>query len=247
MVQAKPQLALQPPVGDSARLRQEREPHRRERRHRRRPVDPRPSRQAELVGDGIGALADALSHALALRHVDNARYRQVLDALDPALATHPAVVASGGLGPFDQGLYGCSEMINEGFRRLVEVGVIRRRVVDKEALMRRLDDGSASDLDRELLARDGEFLHGAFYLGSPAFSDSPTFPITAIDPAVATALTEGLASRFPTLRVVRPRLNPELSYELGLSWHVDLDDGRGNLGTVYTDLDGTVTVVDVRP
>ena len=60
-------------------------------------------------------------------------------------------------------------------------------------------------------------------------------------------MTEGLAARFPTLRVIRPRLNPELSYELGLSWHVDLDDGRGNLGTVYTDLDGTVTVVDVRP
>ncbi len=118
---------------------------------------------------GIGALADALSHALALRHVDNARYRRALDALDPTLASHPAVLASGGLGPFEEGLYGCSEMINEGFRRLVEVGVIRRRVVDKEALMRRIADGIASDMDRELLERDGEFLHGAFYLGSPAF------------------------------------------------------------------------------
>ena len=118
---------------------------------------------------GIGALADALCHALALRHTDNARYRRLLDALDPALSTHPAVLASGGLDPFADGLYGCSEMINEGFRRLVEVGVIRRRVVDKTALMQRLADGTASDLDRELVARDGEFLHGAFYLGSPDF------------------------------------------------------------------------------
>jgi acyl-CoA hydrolase len=120
---------------------------------------------------GIGALSDALCHALVLRHTDNATYRRVLQALDPELERHPAVVASGGLDPLPEGLYGCSEMINEGFKRLVETGVIRRKVVDKESLMQRLADGSASDLDRELVERDGEFLHGAFYLGSPAFYD----------------------------------------------------------------------------
>ena len=120
---------------------------------------------------GIGALSDALCHALALRHTDNARYRRVLAALDPDLASNPAVVASGGLGPFEQGLYGCSEMINEGFRRLVEAGVIRRRVVDKAALMRRLNDGTADAAERALVERDGQFLHGAFYLGSQAFYD----------------------------------------------------------------------------
>ncbi|NZA28227.1 acetyl-CoA hydrolase [Luteimonas sp. SJ-92] len=120
---------------------------------------------------GIGALADALCHALALRHTDNAAYRRVLGALDPDLESHPAVRACGGLGPFEQGLYGCSEMINEGFKRLVEAGVIRRKVVDKAALMQRMNDGSASALDRELVERDGEFLHGAFYLGSPEFYD----------------------------------------------------------------------------
>jgi hypothetical protein len=62
-------------------------------------------------------------------------------------------------------------MINEGFKLLVERGVMRRRVVDKLPLMQRMNDGSASDLDRELLDRDGEFLHGAFYLGSQAFYD----------------------------------------------------------------------------
>ena len=120
---------------------------------------------------GIGALSDALCHALALRHTDNAAYRRVLAALDPDLASHPAVAASGGLGPFEQGLYGCSEMINEGFRRLVEAGVIRRRVVDKAALMRRMNEGSADAAERALVERDGQFLHGAFYLGSQAFYD----------------------------------------------------------------------------
>ncbi|MBD9369405.1 acetyl-CoA hydrolase/transferase C-terminal domain-containing protein [Xanthomonas sp. XNM01] len=120
---------------------------------------------------GIGALADALCHALVLRHTDNARYRQVLAALDPELERHPAVLASGGLDPFETGLYGCSEMINEGFKRLVETGVIRRRVVDDAALMQRLADGSANLGDRARLERDGEYLHGAFYLGSPEFYD----------------------------------------------------------------------------
>ncbi len=120
---------------------------------------------------GIGALADALCHALALRHTDNTAYRRVLHALDPDIASHPAVVASGGLGPFAVGLYGCSEMINEGFMRLVQAGVIRRKVVDNEALMRRMVNGTASASDQQLLQRDGEFLHGAFYLGSPVFYD----------------------------------------------------------------------------
>ena len=37
--------------------------------------------------------------------------------------------------------------------------------------MRRLADGSADAEDSVRLERDGEFLHGAFYLGSPAFYD----------------------------------------------------------------------------
>ncbi|GAA5078979.1 acetyl-CoA hydrolase/transferase C-terminal domain-containing protein [Lysobacter panacisoli] len=112
---------------------------------------------------GIGALADALCHALALRHTDNASYRAVLRALGSASADDPA------LAPFAQGLYGCSEMINEGFRRLVEVGVLRRRVVDDVSAMRRINAGAASAHDLAMLEEQGEFLHGAFYLGSPEF------------------------------------------------------------------------------
>lgn len=118
---------------------------------------------------GIGALSDALCHALVLRHTDNAAYRRVLEALDPGIASHSAVIESGGLGAFEQGLYGCSEMINEGFRMLVDRGVLRRKVVDDEALMQRVADGRAGAADHARLAREGEFLHGAFYLGSPEF------------------------------------------------------------------------------
>ena len=112
---------------------------------------------------GIGALADALCHALVLRHTDNAAYRRVLRALG---SPHADDVA---LSPFVEGLYGCSEMINEGFRRLVEAGVIKRKVIDDLGVLQRLASGEATAEDRQRLQREGEFLHGAFYLGSPDF------------------------------------------------------------------------------
>ncbi|MEB2186108.1 acetyl-CoA hydrolase/transferase C-terminal domain-containing protein [Xanthomonas campestris pv. campestris] len=133
---------------------------------------------------GIGTLADALSHALVLRHTDNATYRRVLQALDPTLASHPAVQASGGLEPFAIGLYGCSEMLNEGFKQLVDSGVIRRKVHDDLGLMQRLADGTANAADAARLADEGEFLHGAFYLGSPAFYAW----LRALDPQLRSAI-----------------------------------------------------------
>ncbi|MFD4182761.1 acetyl-CoA hydrolase/transferase C-terminal domain-containing protein [Rhodococcus sp. NPDC058514] len=114
---------------------------------------------------GIGALADALCHALALRHTDNATYRRVLRALGSPGTDDPA------LAPFSDGLYGCTEMINEGFKRLVEVGVVKRRVVDDAEAMSRINAGTATDDDRAAVEHDGEFLHGAFYLGSQEFYD----------------------------------------------------------------------------
>lgn len=118
---------------------------------------------------GIGALADALTHALTLRQTDNAGYRRILHALAPDIDAHPAVRASGGLGVFEQGLYGCSELLDDGFKRLVECGVVKRKVVDNEALMRRLAEGEADLSDLKLVERDGQWLHGAFYLGSADF------------------------------------------------------------------------------
>ena len=128
---------------------------------------------------GIGALADALCHALVLRHTDNAAYREVLAALDPELERHPAVIESGGLGSFEIGLYGCSEMINEGFKRLVETGVMRRKVVDDELLMRRVADGTANLGDHaRLQRRDARFFNSAMM-------------ITALGAAVSDGLEDG--------------------------------------------------------
>ena len=126
-------------------------------------------RDGGTIQIGIGALADALAHALILRHTRNQTYRQILEALQPGLTTHPLVTEIGGVAPFATGLYGCSEMINEGFRALVEQGVIRRRVVESVALQRKLNEGTASPDELAQAEREGQYLHGAFYLGSPAF------------------------------------------------------------------------------
>lgn len=115
---------------------------------------------------GIGSLSDALCHALVLRHTRNADYLRMLDALDPALKDSALVRERGGIAPFAQGLYGASEMVNDGFMHLRRAGILVRKVLDDEALMRRLEDGSASGEDRARLDTDGHWLNGGFYLGS---------------------------------------------------------------------------------
>jgi acyl-CoA hydrolase len=106
---------------------------------------------------GIGALSDALCHALILRHARNADYRRALRALWPEVESSRLVAEEGGLEPFRLGLYGASEMVMDGFMHLAEAGILVRRVVDDAEAMRRGDTAG------------GQFLHGGFFLGSKDF------------------------------------------------------------------------------
>jgi acyl-CoA hydrolase len=115
---------------------------------------------------GIGSLSDALCHALVLRHARNAEYLALLDALSPGLRELPIVRERGGTAPFAEGLYGASEMVNDGFMRLRLAGILVRQVLDDVPLLRRMAAGEATDDDRARLARDGHWLNGGFYLGS---------------------------------------------------------------------------------
>ena len=115
---------------------------------------------------GIGSLSDALCHALVLRHTRNDVYRAALEALSPGLADSPLVRSTGGVEPFRRGLYGASEMVNDGFRCLAEAGVLSRRVLDDTAAMARLNRGAGTPEDHARLATEGRYLDGAFYLGS---------------------------------------------------------------------------------
>ena len=115
---------------------------------------------------GIGALSDALTHALVLRQTRNPEYREIIEALWPGVERSELVCRWGGLGEFEQGLFGASEMVMDGFTALIDAGVVKRRVVDDIALMQRLRDGQASDDDHARIEREGQYLHGGFFLGS---------------------------------------------------------------------------------
>jgi len=106
---------------------------------------------ATLVKDGgtlqigIGAFSDALAHALVLRHTDNAAFRDLLGRLGTTLPGWAE------LDPFSVGLYGCSEMLVDGFLALKKSGVLKRRVPTA--------DGKTA------------LIHAGFFIGNTAFYD----------------------------------------------------------------------------
>ena len=86
---------------------------------------------------GIGSMGDAIVNALLVRQRDNRRYRAFLDG-----RTHPTLVAAvGGLGPFELGLYGATEMLVDGFLDLYEAGILSRRVYDNAVLQSLINQG----------------------------------------------------------------------------------------------------------
>ena len=100
---------------------------------------------ARLVRDGgtlqigIGQVGDALAQGLIVRHRDNPRFHAIMKRLAP-----DAPVVAENNGPFEQGLYGVSEMLFEAFLGLIDAGILKREV-------------------------DGVLLHGAFFLGPKSF------------------------------------------------------------------------------
>ena len=92
---------------------------------------------------GIGSFSDALAHALILRHTRNGEFRALLDRLAAPLPPDPQ------LDPFRTGLYGCTEMLVDGFLALLRAGVVKRPVVGPDG--------------REAV------LHAGFFVGNQAF------------------------------------------------------------------------------
>ncbi len=72
---------------------------------------------------GIGAIGDAVCHALLLRQRDPGRFAELLSALN-----RPSDTGLEESGQFETGLYGLSEMFVDGFLHLAENGVLKRQV-----------------------------------------------------------------------------------------------------------------------
>ena len=101
---------------------------------------------ARLIADGgtlqigIGQEADATVHGLITRHAHNALFREAVSRLTDGAPPLPGEERQ----PFDEGLYGVSEMFVDGFLELMKAGILKREV-------------------------DGILLHAAFFLGPHAF------------------------------------------------------------------------------
>lgn len=114
---------------------------------------------------GIGMLVDVFSYVLVLCYIDNVCYCCVLYVFDLQLVSYLFVQEIGGVDLFEVGLYGCSEMFNEGFCCLVQIGVIRCKVYDDLVLMQCIENGSMLLIDYVIFVVEGEYLYGVFYLG----------------------------------------------------------------------------------
>ena len=109
---------------------------------------------------GIGAMGDALTAAVLARQADSEAYQALLADID--LQPWQALVErEGGIAPFAQGLYGCSEMFVNGLLALLDAGIIRRPVYADEARQQAANDGQLDD--------QGVLVHGGFFLGPRAF------------------------------------------------------------------------------
>jgi acyl-CoA hydrolase len=87
---------------------------------------------------GIGSLGDAVVHALLLRHANNPVWRGLLDEAGADKALGEAI---GGSAPFEEGLYGASEMLVDGFMQLHRAGILKRQVYGFWALQQLVNDG----------------------------------------------------------------------------------------------------------
>ncbi|MES2819131.1 MAG: acetyl-CoA hydrolase/transferase C-terminal domain-containing protein [Pseudomonadota bacterium] len=94
---------------------------------------------------GIGSMSDALAAALLNRQADNPGYRALLDTLQVPQRWAGLIEAEGGLAPFAEGLYGCSEMLVPGLLALVDAGVVRRPVYDDERLQALANTGALDE------------------------------------------------------------------------------------------------------
>jgi len=101
---------------------------------------------------GIGALEDAITYVLKLRHQQNHLYREILEQAKILERFGKVIERLGGLGPFKRGLYASSEMLVDGFLELYRSGILRRKVYQHSGLQQLLNDvGIGEEVTQETL------------------------------------------------------------------------------------------------
>jgi len=94
---------------------------------------------------GIGALEDAITYLLKLRHQQNDLYLEILTNSGVLERFGDVIQRLGETGKFQEGLYASSEMLVDGFLDLYRSGILKRKVYQHSGLQRLLNDGRISD------------------------------------------------------------------------------------------------------
>ncbi|MGM0571745.1 MAG: acetyl-CoA hydrolase/transferase C-terminal domain-containing protein, partial [Pseudomonadota bacterium] len=110
---------------------------------------------------GIGSLGAAVVHSAILRHCHNDQWQALYNHLR-VNTRFPFVTGEGDAGQFREGLYGCSEMMVDGFLHLMKAGILKRQVYEDPDTQEKANRG-------EPVADTGVVMHGGFYLGPADF------------------------------------------------------------------------------
>jgi acyl-CoA hydrolase len=89
---------------------------------------------------GIGALGDAITFLLRLRHEQNELYVDLLTRAGILEHFGAAVERVGGTGPFREGIFAATEMLIAGFLELYRSGILKRRVYSHAGVQRLLNE-----------------------------------------------------------------------------------------------------------
>lgn len=90
---------------------------------------------------GIGALGDAIAYGLGLRNNHNAAYQKIIKETGILDKFGDIISEIGGTGTFEDGLYGSTEMLVDGFLQLYKSGVIKRKVYHHIGVQRLINEG----------------------------------------------------------------------------------------------------------
>ncbi|MCP5206119.1 MAG: acetyl-CoA hydrolase [Hahellaceae bacterium] len=88
---------------------------------------------------GIGSLGSALVNGAIMRHKNNQDYTELVSELGLE-KKFPVINEIGGHGTFEKGLYGCSEMMVDGFIYLYKAGILKREVFEDVPLQTLLNE-----------------------------------------------------------------------------------------------------------
>jgi acyl-CoA hydrolase len=206
---------------------------------------------ATLVKDGgtlqigIGSFADAITHALILRHTRNAEFQTILRDLGGPLAL------SAETSTFEKGLYACSEMLVDGFLALRSAGVLKRRVLAKPISL----DGFENPAPRPAL------IHAGFFFGHRELYEAlKAMPSNELDEIQMTAISFTNTLRGNTQEKIRQRAHARfinsgmIATLLGAVSSDQLEDGRVVSGvggqfdfvTMAEELPGARSILAVR-